>query len=49
MQTPLWAEIGILFDATSAGAHKRHNEMAQAAGKVMIDLTSAAMGPMSFR
>jgi len=42
---PEWAEIDILFDATSAGAHRRHDKIAAAAGKVMIDLTPAAIGP----
>ena len=42
---PVWDEIGIVFDATSAAAHKRHDEICQAAGKVMIDLTPAAIGP----
>tara|TARA_R110001606_G_scaffold47570_1_gene121218 strand:+ start:45569 stop:46510 length:942 start_codon:yes stop_codon:yes gene_type:complete len=41
----VWPEIGVIFDATSAGAHKRHSEVAKAAGKVMIDLTPAAIGP----
>ncbi|MEM5518066.1 acetaldehyde dehydrogenase (acetylating) [Henriciella sp. AS95] len=41
----VWPEIGIVFDATSAGAHKRHNEMVTQAGKVMVDLTPAAIGP----
>ena len=42
---PVWPEIGIVFDATSAGAHKRHNDVCAAAGKVMVDLTPAAIGP----
>jgi acetaldehyde dehydrogenase len=42
---PVWPEIALVFDATSAGAHKRHNEVVQAAGKVMVDLTPAAIGP----
>lgn len=42
---PVWPEIGIVFDATSAGAHRRHHEIVTAAGKVMIDLTPAAIGP----
>ena len=42
---PAWKDIGIVFDATSAGAHKRHNEVVTGAGKVMIDLTPAAIGP----
>ena len=42
---PLWPEIDIIFDATSAGAHAEHARIAQSAGKVMIDLTPAALGP----
>ena len=42
---PEFAEIGIVFDATSAGAHKRNSELVLAAGKRMIDLTPAAIGP----
>jgi acetaldehyde dehydrogenase len=42
---PVWPEIALVFDATSAGAHKRHNDVVQAAGKVMVDLTPAAIGP----
>jgi acetaldehyde dehydrogenase len=42
---PLWPEIQIIFDATSAGAHAEHARIAAAAGKVMIDLTPAAIGP----
>ena len=42
---PVWPEIGIVFDATSAGAHHRHSEVVTAAGKIMIDLTPAAIGP----
>ena len=41
----VWNEIGIVFDATSASAHKAHNDICQQAGKVMIDLTPAAIGP----
>ena len=42
---PNWPEIGIVFDATSAGGHGHHNALCAAAGKVMIDLTPAAIGP----
>jgi acetaldehyde dehydrogenase len=42
---PVWPEIGIVFDATSASAHKKNSEICNAAGKVMIDLTPAAIGP----
>lgn len=42
---PEFAEVGIVFDATSAGAHKRNSELVLAAGKRMIDLPPAAIGP----
>lgn len=42
---PEFADIGIVFDATSAGAHQRNSELVLAAGKRMIDLTPAAIGP----
>ena len=42
---PEFAAIEIVFDATSAGAHKRHNEILQKHGKRVIDLTPAAIGP----
>ena len=38
-------DIQIVFDATSAGAHQRHSQAVLAAGKRMIDLTPAAIGP----
>jgi len=41
----VWPEIGIVFDATSAKAHLAHSRICEAAGKVMIDLTPAAIGP----
>jgi acetaldehyde dehydrogenase len=40
-----FSEVDLVFDATSAGAHHRHNEVLQAAGKRMLDLTPAAIGP----
>jgi acetaldehyde dehydrogenase len=42
---PHFGEIEIVFDATSAGAHRHHNEILQAHGKTVIDLTPAAIGP----
>jgi acetaldehyde dehydrogenase len=42
---PVWPEIGIVFDATSASAHKKHSEVCIAASKTVIDLTPAAVGP----
>ena len=44
---PEFADIKIVFDATSAGAHKRNSELVLAAGKRMIDLTPAAIGPFT--
>ena len=41
----IWPEIDIVFDATSAGAHQRHSDVVTKAGKVMVDLTPAAIGP----
>jgi acetaldehyde dehydrogenase len=45
MAMPEFADIGIVFDATSAGAHARHSEALIAHGKRVIDLTPAAIGP----
>lgn len=45
VRLPNFKDIEIVFDATSAGAHKRHNEVLQAHGKRVIDLTPAAIGP----
>jgi acetaldehyde dehydrogenase len=42
---PAWPEIRIVFDATSASAHRLHSDVCAAAGKVIIDLTPAAIGP----
>lgn len=41
----VWDDIKIVFDATSAYAHKHHDEICRAAGKVIVDLTPAAIGP----
>ncbi len=42
---PVYPEIGIVFDATSAYAHKQHDAALQQDGKLVIDLTPAAIGP----
>lgn len=42
---PGFEDIEIVFDATSAGAHRRHDEVLQSYGKTVIDLTPAAIGP----
>ncbi|WSR69114.1 acetaldehyde dehydrogenase (acetylating) [Streptomyces sp. NBC_01180] len=40
-----FADIKVIFDATSAGAHVRNAELAREHGKLMVDLTPAALGP----
>lgn len=42
---PEFAGIEIVFDATSAGAHRKHDALLRAHGKRVIDLTPAAIGP----
>jgi acetaldehyde dehydrogenase len=42
---PEFADIRIVFDATSAAAHRHHDEILQAHGKRVVDLTPAAIGP----
>ena len=45
LKSPLIDEIGIVFDATSAGAHRYNDEKLRPLGIRMIDLTPAAIGP----
>ncbi|MYQ79826.1 MULTISPECIES: acetaldehyde dehydrogenase (acetylating) [unclassified Streptomyces] len=40
-----FADVEIVFDATSAGAHRRHDEVLRALGRTVVDLTPAALGP----
>jgi acetaldehyde dehydrogenase len=42
---PAFKDIRIVFDATSAGAHARHEAVLRPHGKTVIDLTPAAIGP----
>jgi len=42
---PLYKDIGIAFDATSAYAHKVHDAALRADGIQVVDLTPAAIGP----
>lgn len=44
---PGFDKIEIVFDATSAGAHAKHNEVLQKFGKILVDLTPAAIGPFT--
>jgi acetaldehyde dehydrogenase len=43
LERPELAEM--IFDATSAKAHYRHAKLLEAAGKITLDLTPAAVGP----
>jgi acetaldehyde dehydrogenase len=45
ISSPLWPDIELVFDATSAGAHHQHAALLRAHGKVAVDLTPAAVGP----
>ena len=42
---PEWADIEIVFDATSAGAHAANAAICLEHGKTIVDLTPAAIGP----
>ena len=42
-----YPELGIAFDATSAYAHKAHDEQLRADGICVVDLTPAAIGPFT--
>jgi acetaldehyde dehydrogenase len=43
--SPQFDDIGVVFDATSAGAHKANAEKLLPLGKKLVDLTPAAIGP----
>jgi acetaldehyde dehydrogenase len=45
VRMPGFADIAIVFDATSAGAHLKHDAVLRAHGTQIIDLTPAALGP----
>jgi acetaldehyde dehydrogenase len=45
VELPEFADIKVIFDATSAKAHVRNAEIAREHGKLMVDLTPAARGP----
>ncbi|MEU6921322.1 MULTISPECIES: acetaldehyde dehydrogenase (acetylating) [unclassified Streptomyces] len=45
VELPGFADIKVIFDATSAKAHVRNARIAAEHGKLMIDLTPAALGP----
>jgi acetaldehyde dehydrogenase len=45
LRMPQFAECRIVFDATSAGAHRENAAQLASSGKQLIDLTPAAIGP----
>ena len=45
LKLPCFKDIGIVFDATSAGAHAKNNQLLQQHGVRVVDLTPAAIGP----
>jgi acetaldehyde dehydrogenase len=45
LRMPEFERVGVVFDATSAGAHVRNDKLVREHGKVMVDLTPAAIGP----
>jgi acetaldehyde dehydrogenase len=45
LRMPQFPEVRIVFDATSARQHARHDQILRAHGKQVIDLTPAALGP----
>ncbi|WP_275593121.1 acetaldehyde dehydrogenase (acetylating) [Streptomyces deccanensis] len=40
-----FTDVEIVFDATSAGAHRHHDEVLRRLGRTLVDLTPAALGP----
>ncbi|WP_019070180.1 acetaldehyde dehydrogenase (acetylating) [Streptomyces hokutonensis] len=40
-----FADVDLVFDATSAGAHRHHEEVLRPLGRALVDLTPAAIGP----
>lgn len=42
---PEFADVELVFDATSAGAHARNDALVRNARRLMVDLTPAAIGP----
>ncbi|GIL39132.1 acetaldehyde dehydrogenase (acetylating) [Roseiterribacter gracilis] len=44
---PEFDDVAIVFDATSASAHLRHDEVLRTQGRRIIDLTPAAKGPFA--
>lgn len=45
LELPIFDEIGVVFDATSAKAHVANAALLKPHGKILVDLTPAAIGP----
>ncbi|MGB4136268.1 MAG: acetaldehyde dehydrogenase (acetylating) [Microbacterium sp.] len=45
LRMPEFADVALVFDATSAGAHARNDALMREHGRLMVDLTPAAIGP----
>ncbi|MFE0419780.1 acetaldehyde dehydrogenase (acetylating) [Streptomyces tendae] len=45
VRMPEFEDVEIVFDATSAGAHRHHEEVLRPLGRTLVDLTPAAVGP----
>ncbi|AMB60223.1 acetaldehyde dehydrogenase (acetylating) [Microterricola viridarii] len=45
VRLPEFADVELVFDATSAGAHPHNDAVVRSHGKIMVDLTPAAIGP----
>ncbi len=45
LELPVFNDIGVVFDATSAKAHLTNAALLEPSGKLLVDLTPAAVGP----
>jgi acetaldehyde dehydrogenase len=45
LELPVFADVGVVFDATSARAHLAHARLLEPYGTILVDLTPAAIGP----
>ncbi len=45
VEHPVFADVKLVFDATSAAAHARHDAVLRPRGVRLVDLTPAAIGP----
>jgi acetaldehyde dehydrogenase len=45
LKMDVFSQIDVVFDATSAGAHRHHDQVLRSHGVQLIDLTPAAIGP----